>query len=41
VTAGRDTRVVPEIYSREMAHQWARLTKIALHEYTARFASRA
>ena len=33
VTAGRDTRVVPEIYSREMAHQWARLTKIALRDY--------
>ena len=33
MTAGRDTRVVPEIDCREMAHQWARLTKIALHEY--------
>jgi hypothetical protein len=33
VSSGRNTRVVPEIYSRSMAHQWAELAKVAAHRY--------
>ena len=33
VAAGRTTRVVPEIYTHSMAHQWAKLAKHGMRRY--------